>query len=97
MRPLNATSAPTGNSAAITFSLERTWERKSEHSSQSRTWRRTGPETLRRPSAASASSSRTSPQVSWRAWLASAREIRARTSKDLTEGTLVSIAAAISS
>ena len=50
------------------------------------TWRRTGPETLRRPSAASASSSRTSPQVSWRAWLASAREIRARTSSDLTRG-----------
>ena len=30
-------------------------------------------------------------------WLASASEIRARTSSDLTEGTLVSIAAAISS
>ena len=61
------------------------------------TWRRTGPETLRSPSAASASSSRTSPQVSWRAWVASASEIRARTSSDLTPGTVVSIAWAISS
>ena len=94
---LNATSRPAGASAAIALSLLRTWVRKSAHSSQSRTWRRTGPETLRSPSAASASSSRTSPQVSWRAWLASASEIRARTSSDLTEGTLVSIVEAISS
>ena len=92
MKPLKAIRGPTGTSAASTLSLERSWERKSEHSSQSRTWRRTGPESLRSPSAASARSIRTSPQVSWRAWLASASEIRARTSSDLTEGTLVSIA-----
>ena len=97
MKPLRAIRGPTGNSAASIFSLERTWERKSAHSSHSRTWRRTGAETLRRPSAASESSTRTSPQVSRRAWLASASEIRARTSSDLTEGTVVSIAAAISS
>ena len=97
MKPLKAMIGPIGKSAARAFSLERTWERKSAHSSHSRTWRRTGAETLRRPSAASPSSIRTSPQVSRRAWLASAREIRARTSSDLTEGTVVSIAAAISS
>ncbi len=97
MKLLRASRPPAGKSAARTLSLERTWERKSEHSSHSRTWRRTGPVILRRPSAASASSSRTSPQVSRRAWLASASEILARTSSDLTEGTLVSIADAISS
>ena len=47
---------------------------------------------LVRPSAASASSSWTSPQVSRRAWLDSARVIRARTRSDLTAGTVVSIA-----
>jgi hypothetical protein len=52
---------------------------------------------LRRPSAASASSSWTSPQVSWRDWVDSASDIRARTSSDLTAGTVVSIAEAISS
>ena len=87
MKPFRANRPPTGKRAARAFSLERTWERKSAHSSHSRTWRRTGPETLRRPSAASESSTRTSPQVSRRAWLASASEIRARTSSDLTEGT----------
>ena len=40
----------------------------------SRTWRRAGPPSLARPSAASASSSLTSSQVSWRAWLDSASD-----------------------
>ena len=48
------------------------------------------------PSAAAASSKRTSSQVSSLAWLASARVTRARTSSDLTAGTVVSSDVAIS-
>ena len=77
--------------------FERNSPRKSAHISQRLTWWRTGPDALRSPSAASASSSRTSPQVSWREWVASASDIRARTSSDLTAGTVVSIVVAMSS
>ena len=49
------------------------------------------------PSAASARVTWTSSQVSSRAWPDSARPIRARTSSDFTDGTVVSIAWAISS
>ncbi len=51
----------------------------------------------RSPSATSPSSSRTFSQVSWRAWEASASDTRARTSSDLTDGIVVSIASAICS
>ena len=47
------------------------------------------------PSATSPSSWRTSSQLSIRASAASARLTRARTSSDLTDGTVVSIASAI--
>ena len=90
-------SGPIGAIAASVFVFERSWPRNSPQPSQRLTWWRTGPEALRRPSAASASSSRTSPQVSWREWVASASDIRARTSSDLTAGMVVSIVSAISS
>jgi hypothetical protein len=70
---------------------------KVEQRWQPRTWRRTGALTPVSPSAHSPSSSRTSAQVSLRASAASARETRARTSRDLTDGTVVSIASAICS
>ena len=55
-------------------------------------WRRAGVLSLTRPSATSPSSRRTSSQLSLRASAASASAMRARTSSDLTDGTVVSIA-----
>ena len=80
-----------GASAARALLSLRSWARNSVQGSQLRTCWRTGPDALRRPSAASARSSWTSPQVSRRDWLASASVIRARTRSDLTLGTVVSI------
>ena len=94
---LSATSGPTGNSAARARVSLRSWLRNSLHPSHERTCWRTGPDTFLRPSAASASSSWTSPQVSRRALLDSASVIRARTRSDLMLGTVVPIAWAISS
>ncbi len=51
----------------------------------------------RRPSATSPSSSRTCSHVIARASAASASDTRARTSSDLTDGTVVSIASEICS
>ena len=94
---LRATIGPIGMIIARTLESDFSCLRKAAQDSQSLTCRRTGPEALASPSAASASSTRTSPQVSILAWLASASEILARTRSDLTAGTVVSIASAISS
>ena len=86
--PLRTSSGPAGKIAASALVSERSWVRNSRQASQALMWRRAGPSTLARPSAASASSSRTSSQVSWRAWLDSASAIRARTSRLFTPGTV---------
>ncbi len=90
-------SGPAGKIAASALVSERSWVRKARQASQLLMWRRAGPPTLASPSAASASSMRTSSQVSWRDWLDSASAIRARTRRLFTPGTVVSIALAISS
>ena len=91
----NTSSGPIGSSiaSALLFCFSVAW--KPLQRSHSRVWRRTGGESLVSPSATSASSIRTSSQEIWRAWAASARPPRARTSSDLTLGTVVSIASAI--
>ena len=94
---LNSSSGPIGNRAASALLLLRRYLRKSVQRSQVRRWRRTGAVVRLRPSATSPSSIRTSSHESRRASAASARDTRARTSSDFTDGTVVSIASAICS
>ena len=94
---LNSSSGPIGNRAASALLLLRRYLRKSVQRSQVRRWRRTGAVVRFRPSATSPSSIRTSSHESRRASAASARDTRARTSSDFTDGTVVSIASAICS
>ncbi len=94
---LSSSSGPTGKTAASALFVEPSCFLKVEQRSQPRRWRRTGGLMRRMPSDHSPSSSRTSSQVSLRDSAASASETRARTSSDLTEGTVVSIASAICS
>ena len=88
---------PSGKIAASARLLARSCVRKLRQRSHSLTCRRTGAASDAIPSAAAPSSRRTSSQVSLRASAASARPIRARTSSDLTLGTVVSITSAICS
>ncbi len=62
--PFRRSSGPAGKIAARALVSERSWVRKALQASQPLMWRRAGPSTLARPSAASASSIRTSSQVS---------------------------------
>ncbi len=94
---LSRASGPIGRIAASALRSLRSCLRKPAQPSQLRTWRRTGPVALVRPSAASARVTRTSSQLSVRDSLDSASVIRARTSSDLTAGIVVSMATAISS
>lgn len=95
---LSNASGPNGSSAASALFVSRSWTRKVEQRSQVRRCRRTGALGRRlRPSATSPSSSRTWSQLNKRASAASASETRARTSSDLTLGTVVSIVSAICS
>ncbi len=86
--------AATGGAASALF-VSRSCLRKAEQRSHCLRWRRTGGVRRLSPSATSPSSSRTSSQDIWRASAASASPTRARTSRDLTLGTVVSIASAI--
>ena len=94
---LNSSSGATGKIAASALFVSRSCLRNVAQRSHWRRWRRTGALVRRSPSATSPSSSRTSSQVSSRASAASASDTRARTSSDLTDGTVVSIASAICS
>ena len=94
---LSRSSGPTGKSAASALLVSRSCLRNVAQRSQVRRWRRTGALVRVSPSATSPSSWRTSSHDSRRASEASASETRARTSSDLTEGTVVSIASAICS
>ena len=94
---LSSSSGATGKTAASALLVSRSCLRKAVQRSQVRRCRRTGALVRRSPSATSPSSSRTSSQVSSRASAASASDTRARTSSDLTDGTVVSIASAICS
>ena len=92
---LKTMTGPTGKTAASARLVSLSCLRNVEQRSHERRWRRTGGLVRRRPSATSPSSSRTSSQLSRRASAASASDTRARTSSDLTDGTVVSIASAI--
>ncbi len=94
---LRNSSGATGSSTASWRLVLRSCLRKLSQRSHWRTWRRPGALERRRPSATSPSSSRTVSHVIWRASAASASETRARTSSDLMEGTVASIASAICS
>ncbi len=95
---LSRTIGPIGSSAVSALLVSLSWTWKFEQRLQARRWRRTrAPGRRWSPSATSASSIRTSSQESMRASAASASDIRARTSSDLTLGTVVSIASAICS
>ncbi len=92
---LRITTRPTGYTAASALLVLRNSERKVRQRSQDFRWRRTGAVVRVSPSATWPSSIRTSSQVRSRASAASASPTRARTRRDFTLGTVVSIASAI--